>query len=80
MPAMAKNYRIELSDLDLGQLLNGLQMRAERWESTAEYLSSGYVADGYIVEECSKPEEADGIAAHYRSIIAKIQTRMEAQR
>jgi hypothetical protein len=32
-----------------------------------------------IVEECSKPEEADDIAAHYRSILTKIRQQMEAQ-
>ncbi len=73
-------YRIKLDDRDLGQLLDGFQMRAESWERTAEYLRSGYVEDGFIVEECSKPKEADDITAHYRSIIAKIQTQMEAQR
>lgn len=78
MPAMA-TYRIKLEDRDLGRLLDGLQMRAESWERTAEYLRSGYVADGYIVEECSKPEEADGIAAHYRAIITRIRRQMETQ-
>ena len=76
---MAITYRIELEDRDLGQLLDGLQMRAESWERTAEYLRSGFIADDYLVEECSKPEEADDIAEHYRSIIRKIQTQMEAQ-
>jgi hypothetical protein len=77
--AMA-TFRIELDELDLGQLLDGLEMRAESWERTAEYLRSGYIEDGFIVEECSKPEEADGIAAHYRSVVRKIREQMEAQR
>ena len=77
-PAMAI-YRIELDELDLGQLLDGLEMRAESWERTAEYLRSGYIDGDYLVEECSKPEEADDIAEHYRSIIRKIQSQMEAQ-
>lgn len=80
MPAMA-TYRIEFDTLDLGQLLDGLQMRAESWERTAEYLRSGYIAgDDFVIEECSKPEEADGIAEHYRSIIRKIRSQMETQR
>ncbi len=33
----------------------------------------------FLVEECSKPEEADDIAEHYRSIIRKLQSQMEAQ-
>ena len=76
---MARTYRLELDDRDLGQLLDGLAMRAESWERTAEYLRSGYVAGDKIVEECSKPEEADAIATHYRSIIRKIHEQMEAQ-
>ena len=76
---MARTYRIDRDDRDLGQLLDGLAMRAESWERTAEYLLSGYVASEEVVEECSKPEEADAIAAHYRSIIRKIHEQMEAQ-
>jgi len=77
---MAITYRIELEDRDLGQLLDGLTMRAESWERTAEYLRSGCIDGVYIIEECSKPEEADAIAAHYRSIIQRIHQQMEAQR
>lgn len=76
---MRKSYTIQLDDHDLGQLLDGLAMRAESWERTAEYLCSGYVAGDQVVEECSKPEEADAIAAQYRSIIRKIHKQMEAQ-
>jgi hypothetical protein len=72
-------YRIELDALDLGQLLDGLEMRAESWERTAEYLRSGYVEDGYIVEECHKPEEADTIAAHHRALVRNIRQQMEEQ-
>ncbi len=74
-------YRIELNDLDLGQTLDGLEMRAESWERTADYLRTEKMPDGvfFIIEECSKPEEADAIADHYRSIIRKIRTQMKAQ-
>ena len=78
---MAKNYCIELEGRDLGQLLDGLQVRAESWERTAEYLRTDTMPEGefFLVEECSKREEADDIAEHYRSIIRKIQSQMEAQ-
>jgi len=49
---MAHTYRIELDDLDLRQLLDGLEVCAESWERTAEYLRSGYVDGDYTVEEC----------------------------
>ncbi len=78
---MAKNYLIELDDLDLGQALDGLEMRAESWERTADYLRTETMPNGefFIVEECSKPEEADDTARRYRSIINKIRTQMETQ-
>jgi hypothetical protein len=76
---MRKSYMIQLESLDLGQLLDGLELRAESWERTAEYLRSGYVANGFIIEECSKPEEADDIAAHYRALVSNIRKQMEAQ-
>ena len=78
---MAKIYRIELDDIDLGQILDGLETRADSWEKTADYLRTEETPGGdfFLIEECSDPEEADGIAEHYRSIIAKIQEQMEAQ-
>jgi hypothetical protein len=79
---MAKSYRIELNDLDIGQLLDGLRLRAESWERTADYLRTETMPAGdiFLTEECSKPEEADAIAEHYRSIITTIERQMEAQK
>lgn len=78
---MAITYRIALNDLDLGQLLDGLKSRADSWERTAEYLRTDTLPEDefFLLEECSKPEEADRIAEHYRSIIHKIQSQKEAQ-
>jgi hypothetical protein len=76
---MQKSYTIQLDRLDLGQLLDGLELRAESWERTAEYLRTGYVDGDFIVEECSKPEDADDIAGHYRALVANIRRQMEAQ-
>lgn len=78
---MAKRYRIELDDNDLGQLLDGLEARAEAWEKTADYLRTDEMPEGelFLIEECSDAEEADGIAEHYRSIIRKIRNQMEAR-
>ncbi|MEY4199518.1 MAG: hypothetical protein RLZZ265_1258 [Verrucomicrobiota bacterium] len=78
---MAITYRIELEDRDLGQILDGLEVRAISWERTAEYLRTDTMPEGefFLVEECRKPEEADDIAEHYRSIIRKLQSQMEAQ-
>ncbi|MES2657707.1 MAG: hypothetical protein V4689_03760 [Verrucomicrobiota bacterium] len=78
---MAKQYRIELDENDWGQLLDGLEIRAESWRSTAEYLRMGDMPNGelFLIEECADEEEADGVAAHYEAIITNIQKQMEVQ-
>lgn len=76
---MSKTYRIELNDLDLGQLLDGLEARAKAWEKTANYHRTGESPPDFIVEECNDADEADRIANHYRSIIAKIRKQHEEQ-
>jgi hypothetical protein len=76
---MPKRFTLQLDSRDVFQLLDGLELRAQSWERTAEYLRSGYVEDDYLVEECHKPEEADDIAAHYRAIIESIRKQVETQ-
>lgn len=78
---MSKTYCIELDGNDLGQLLEGLEIRAEAWEKTGAYLL-GTEFNGenfFLPEECHNPEEANAIAAHYRSIIERITDQMKAQ-
>ena len=72
---MPKTYQIVLDDSDLGQIIDGLEIRAESWEKTAEYLRTGEMPAGdfFLVEECSRAEEAEAIAKRYHEIIAKIQ-------
>jgi hypothetical protein len=72
-------YKIELDELDLGQVLDGLEMRATSWEKTAIYHRTGESPSDMVVEECRDAEEADKIATHYRSIVAKIRKQREAQ-
>ena len=78
---MAKVYTIQLHEIDLGQVLDGLEIRAQSWERTAEYLrTQSLPADEmFIIEECSKREEADRIAKHYRLIIHEIHRQMRTQ-
>lgn len=76
---MQRIYCIELNDLDLGQLPDGLEARAESWEKTADYHRTGEAPPDFIVEECNDADEAESISAHYRSIIAKIRKQREAQ-
>ena len=75
---MPKTYTITLDSRDLGQVLDGLEIRAEAWEKTAEYLRTEQFPDGqaFIIEECNGPEEAEQIAVHYRTIIGNIRKQM----
>jgi len=77
---MAKTYRIELDEHDLGQLLDGLVIRAESWRRTAEYLRAGDMPDAefFVIEECRDEDEADGLADRYEAIIKNIKSQMEA--
>ena len=79
---MPKKFKIELDDRDVGQLLDGLEIRAEAWEKTAEYLRTERMPEGefFIIEECSDADEADGITGHYRLIIETIRKQVERQR
>lgn len=76
---MAQTYRIQLDELDLGQLLDGLEARADAWEKTACYLRTGELPPDFIIEECYDEEEAEQIANHYRSIISKIEDQRDSQ-
>ena len=76
---MPKKYRIELDGFDLGQVLDGLEIRAEAWEKTADYHRTGESPPDFIVDECSDADEANRITNHYRSIIAKIRKQREEQ-
>lgn len=66
-----KEYVIRLNGLDLGQLIDGLEARAEAWRLTAVYLETGESPDGFVIEECSDAEEARRIAEHYEGILEK---------
>jgi hypothetical protein len=79
LPSMARKYWIELDEHDLGQLLDGLEIRAESWRRTAEYLRAGDMPDGefFIIEECSDGDEAEGIAADDERIIRMLMAQRE---
>ena len=79
--SMEKTYYITLGQNDLGQLLEGLESRADSWERTGHYLLNGDSGDSnfFLAEECHKPEEAFGIAEHYRTIIDEIRSQMAKQ-
>jgi hypothetical protein len=77
---MKKAYRIELEDLDVGQLLDGLRAREASWRNTAIYLRDDYFPDDtFVCEECSDWEEAERIANHYGRVISDIERQVDEQ-
>lgn len=78
---MERFYQIKLGEDDWGQVLDGLEIRAESWKRTADYLRTGEMPDGelFLIEDCYDEEEADGLAARYQAIIKNIKGQMEAQ-
>jgi hypothetical protein len=77
---MGKTFRITIDGFDLGQILDGLRVRAEAWRNTAEYFETGLVPDdSFICEECRDADEATTIANHYDRIIALIEGQVQEQ-
>lgn len=66
--------------LHLGQLIDGLEARADAWRLTAAYLETGEAPDGFVIEECSDVEEARRIAERYQRILANIIHQQTEQR
>ncbi|MBX2979409.1 MAG: hypothetical protein KF905_08950 [Flavobacteriales bacterium] len=75
-----KEYVIRLNTFDLGQLIDGLEARADAWRLTAVYLETGEAQDGFVIEECYDAEEAQRIADHYQRIIRTVVEQWEGQR
>ena len=73
MPSMPASIAIKLSTLDLLQVTDALESRAESWERTAEWLrGESDSTEFFIIEECSDPDEANRIAIQFREIIETI--------
>lgn len=65
-----KEYIIRLNGFDLGQLLDGLEVRARDWRDTANYLVTGEASSpDFVAEECNDAAEARQLAEQYERII-----------
>jgi hypothetical protein len=65
-----KEYVIRLNAFDLGQLIDGLEVRQRAWRDTATYLRTGEAPSAdFVMEECRDVEEAERLAAHYERIM-----------
>ena len=67
-----KEYVIRFNVLDLGQVIDGLEVRADAWRMTATYLETGEAPEGFVIEECADAEEARRLESHYRRIIQQL--------
>lgn len=75
-----KEYVIRLKAFDLGQLIDGLEARADTWRNTATYMTTGEApATDFIAEECTDAQEAERLAIHYERIIATVMKQRSEQ-
>jgi len=78
---MGKKYSLRLREEEIGQLLDGLQSRADVWRGTAQYFESGTTPhSSFIIEESRDVDEARSIAEAYESLIHQIQRQLKSQR
>ena len=75
---MSDTYKINLSPMDILQVIDGLTTRAESYEKTANILEEGY-DDDILIEEISSADEAREVAKHFRNIIRSIEEQSKAQ-
>ena len=66
--------KLHLRRIDVGQILNALEIRAETWENTVRYARGEFVEG--TIEEYSSPEETEEIMHHYQFIIGRIEAQL----
>jgi hypothetical protein len=75
---MDKIVTLQLPDLMIGQMLDGLEQQRHLWQATAHFLATGEPPDDVLVAECSHEEEAVWIANFYEAIIHEIRRQILA--
>ena len=77
---MSKKFTIVLDSVDVGQMLDGIEARAESWRKTVDFMESGYSSDdSFICEECTDADEGTQIAKHFAAIAASIDQQVAEQ-
>lgn len=75
-----KEYVIRLNGFDLGQMLDGLEVRARSWRDTATFLQTGVVPSlDFLAEECCDAAEALQLAEHYEHIMKRLREQRAQQ-
>ncbi len=76
-----KMITVKLSANDLGQIIDGLEVRRKSWQDTANFLRDEYSPDdSFICEECTDEAEAQNLADWYERLIHSLTEQMNAQR
>lgn len=75
MPSTDTVVRLTLSRRHVGQILDGIEVLIEQWDSTEVWFRTGEVGD-IPIRECSDAEEAKSIAGYYREIASEIRRQM----
>lgn len=71
---MATIYNLKLSSVDVFQIIDALNSRADSYQKTACYLSGeNEVNENIMIEECNGPFEAQEIARHFQDVIKTIE-------
>lgn len=74
---MPTTVTLALETVDVLQLLDALNNRAEAWEKTEALLKGEFDSEEFFVpEECSDASEAAEIAQHFRDIAAIIEAQL----
>ena len=74
---MTTTYTITLSSVDIFQIIDALNLRANSYKQTARYLSGEAEANENLpLEECNDPFEAQEIANHFRIITKTIENQI----
>lgn len=75
MQSTERVVQLSLPRNHVGQILDGISVLTGQWDATAAFLRTGEVGSE-IIRECSRPEEAERIAALYRTIAAEIREQL----
>jgi hypothetical protein len=74
---MPKTVTLTLETIDVSQILDALNDRADSWEKTEAVLNGEFDSeDVFVPEECHDASEAAEIAQHFRDIAANIQAQL----
>ena len=67
---------IKLSDNDLGQILDGLEVLIEQWHATEQYFLTGEQQEGDYIRDARDASEAHSIAMTYQTIQERIREQL----